>query len=385
MASKQRNEVLVGGFILLGLTLLVLLFFLKGTLGQILTPAGLIDVVFDDVRGLKAGDPVFFLGSKVGNVAKLGFERRVWGTELPVLFSGETTEVTRVRVVVQIDARVRAMVKSDSPVDIDKNLTGNISVLIRDGKAAGLQESGAVLRGNPGTELSSITDGLSRLFRKVDPIVEDVASLARSLSGSGKVDRVVDDVGKLTEGLRDRVQSLDGLIAEVRGLVAENRQDIRTISSNLAATTGRAQSVVEKLDPAADDLRRTLAQLEKTSGEAHSLLAENRPTLDAILEEIRSAVSNAANITADVRRRPWRLLHNPSADEIREQELYDSAWAYNLGAAGLERSLQTLIVSLGRDGDRAQPALKEAYQRVEESLRRHKEAEDSFWAKLQAR
>lgn len=390
MAAKQRNEILVGGFIFAALGLLVLLLFLMGTITRLITPVARIQVVFADIRGLKPSDPVSFLGSKVGQVTSVEFVRKPWDRELPALFRDDPGEITRVLITLEVDRKILPFLRNDSPVEIDKNLTGNLNVLIREGKGTPLAVEGAILRGSPGTDLATIADRIDAMLRKTEPVIDDLVGFTRKFTGSDDLDRAVKDVAllarELREGLGQIPDKLTDTLQEIQAILGENRGDIRTVATNLAASTAVAQKILERIDPAVGDLRAALAQVEKVGATVSKAVAENRPGIDAIIEETRSAVANAANLTADVRRRPWRLLYKPSKDETEGLDLYDAAWAYNLGAAALQRSLEVLSERMGSDpqGDRSPEAVQTACKQVEESLRRHREAEEAFWGRLKA-
>jgi len=154
------------------------------------------------------------------------------------------------------------------------------------------------------------------------------------------------------------------------------------MTANLAEGVELARKVLEKVEPAAGDLQAALSRLEEAAAGLGGMIAENRDGFSAIVEDARTAIANAANLTADIRRRPWRLLYRPSKSEEGSLDLYDAAWAYNLGAADLERSLDRLAAQLRKSPGDASGILRNAYLQVEESLRRHHEAEDAFWARL---
>ncbi len=300
MAKNKQNEVLVGAFIAGALGLFVLLLFLMGTLSALFKPVSEVRVVFSDIRGLKPGDPVMFLGSKVGSVK-----------------------------------------------------------------------------------------GVDLLLKRAEPAVDDLAALARKLAGSD-LEAAIADVVEIAHGVRDGVaplrEALGGAIEEARSMLAENRADLRRIATNFAESSELARRLLEKIEPAGEQVGAALARVEKAAATLSSAIEVNRPGIDAIVEEARQALANAANITADVRRRPWRLLYKPSEKESGELDLYDAAWAYNLGAAELGRSLDRLSGALapGPDGTHPPEMLQAAFRDVEESLRRHKDAEGAFWTRLKA-
>ena len=67
-------------------------------------------------------------------------------------------------------------------------------------------------------------------------------------------------------------------------------------------------------------------------------------------------------------------------------ELYDAAWAFNLGSMELNRSLRQLVARLNTSEETTpdDEHLDLVYQNVRESLRRQREAEELLWERLRA-
>jgi len=391
MAIERKNEILVGGFILAGLGLFILLLSLMGTLGRIFEPTRNLQMVFSDIRGLKTGDPVSFLGSKVGLVKEVEFSRRNWGQEYPEIFPGDTREMTRVVISAEIPRRVYKHLRTDTPVVIDKTLTGNLTVLIQEGEGEPLPEEDAILRGSPGVDLNSMTGRFDRMLETMEPAIQDIAALTSRLADSQNLEKALEEVAALTRELHKGIgpiqEMLQAALEQAHSILSENREDIRTVAANLAKGSELARRVLEKVEPASSKLDSALAQVEKAGSEVARTIKDNRPRIDGIIEDARSAIANASNLTADIRRRPWRLLYRPSESEAETLDIYDAAWAYNLGASDLERCLNSLAIQISSDpaGSRDPEKLRTAYLQVEESLRRHKKAEDAFWTCLQDR
>ena len=102
--------------------------------------------------------------------------------------------------------------------------------------------------------------------------------------------------------------------------------------------------------------------------------------------DLSRAASNSENLTAEIKRRPWRLLYQPSLEEMKALELYDAAWAYNEGSTELHRSVRELAAYLAVDPEspRQSELIESAIAHVKESLGRHREAEDLFWERLKS-
>ena len=168
-------------------------------------------------------------------------------------------------------------------------------------------------------------------------------------------------------------------------MVDENRPALQETVANLRDDTALLKGFLAQLDETPKKLDDGLLALRKVADEVGDVVGENRSDLDAILTDLRTTVGNSANLTSEVKRRPWRLLYKPTPEEMKALELYDAAWAYNLGAAELHRSARDLAEHLEHtngDGEERE-ALTLALERVRESLAKQKEAEELFWSRLQ--
>lgn len=377
MARRHRSEVLVGAFILAAVGLFVLLVFLMGSLEPLLGENAVVEADFSEINSLQAGDPVYVFGVKAGKVLSTR------------LLPRSDSERATVRVAMRLPVEFRRRLRRDSPVKIDKTLTGSISVWIREGEGPDLGD-GERLRGVPSADLSAVADRASELLGKAEGLVATISRLASEIEAQGSLSGSLADLRGLLKELRDEVGPLRVRVREIldetRATIEENRLDVRHTIANFRETSALAKTFAEKLEATPELLDRSLAEIEKAGAAVKDLLGENRSHIDAILEDLRKTSTNAANLTAEVKRRPWRLLYRPSAAEIRAMDLYDAAWAYNLGATELNRSVRDLadqMTRASREGLQLE-ALREAETQVRQSLRRYREAEETFWERLRA-
>ena len=316
------------------------------------------------------------------------FIRQRWNQALPDLFPEDRGERTRVVITLRVDGRVRPLLRVDSPVEIDKNLTGNLNVLVREGSGGPLPAGEFYLLGSPGVDLNTIAARINAMLKQAEPAVGDLASLASRLASSGDIGAALKDGAGLLRDLREGMgpiqERLQAALSQAGSILEENRADLRSAASDLAQGAALARRVLEKVEPAAGGLGGAVSELERAAAAIGDAVESGRPGIDAIIADAREAMANAANVTADIRRRPWRLLYRPSRGEEETLDLYDAAWAYNLEASQLERCLRELTSVVSRDGPPPAGAstLKDALVRVEESLRRHREAEEAFFRKL---
>lgn len=377
MQSKRRSEILVGGFLVFGLVLFVVLLFLMGSMDFIFTDHATVEADFEDVQSLQEGDPVYVFGMKVGRVISIE------------LLPATAEDPSLVRATFVVPTRFRERLRVDSKVKIDKTLTGTISVLIQEG-AGRLLPEGQVLRGQPTADFSVVTEKANQVLAEGEQLVSAIRSIVESIESEGTLTTAIQDLAGLVKDLRAEIvpirDRLRALLSEIQEIVDENRLDIRHSVANLKETTDRANAIAEKLQETPDLLNGSLAEIEKAGASVKDLLVENRSHIDTILQDLRHTATNSANLTAEVKRRPWRLLYRPSESEIQAMDLYDAAWAYNLGASELNRSVRDLAdqwTRLDREGQDVE-ILREAEEEVRQSLKRYREAEDVFWEKLRA-
>jgi len=377
MAQKKRNEILVGAFVAGGGVLFLLLLFLMGTLDRVFASWTIVDVEFGDVQGLQPGDHVLMFGNRVGKVSKIELEPK------------DAQKRAVVRVSLRIPERYRAYLRKDSLVRIDKQITGNNSVLIQESEGEPLPEGGR-LTGTPTGDLASGMQKANLLLEEGREVVATISRVVKDLETRGDVSRALGEARGLLENLNAKVLPLSDrlkqAIEELQGILSENRLDLRHMVANLRETSGAAKSFTEKITQTPEQLARSLSELEKAGSAVGALVRENRTNVDTILEDLRAAMTNASSLTSEIKRRPWRLLYRPTEEELKAMDLYDAAWAYNLGATELNRSIRDLTARVEADptGAARPEALEEARRQIAHSLRRHREAEDKFWEKLKA-
>jgi len=391
MRRSKKQEVLVGAFVLLSCALLVLLLSLMGGLDAILSDRVTVTAVFRDVQGLQVGDPVYVYGLKCGKVSAIE----------PVA-SGESEPVS-MRVEMDVGESERGLIRARTLVVIDKSLTGNISVMMKQPRdeAGGPLAEGERLAGSESSGFEAVTERATAVLDEARLALRSVREVVESVQEDGHLRQGLASVAGLTQDLRERLQTLgsslesslarvDDTVGSLRSLVEENRPAIRQTLANLEEDSALVRNFLARLDGAPEKLTASLAALESATTGVSDLLVENRAHIDALIEDLTVTSANAANLTSDVKRRPWRLLYRPSIEEQKALELYDAAWAYNLGATELHRSARDLAVHLetsartGADDGEHREALALALARVRESLERQKEAEELFWARLRA-
>ncbi len=336
----------------------------------------IVEAEFPDAEGLEAGDPVYVFGVRAGRVAS-------------VRIAPGPGDRASVRVAMLVPAECARVLRRDSPVKIRRNAAGRLAAWIKEGAGPPLQP-GERLRGTASADLDAVADRAGELIAKAEDLIEHISAMVGDIRKEGSLTGALSHLDALLKELRDEVGPLRlrvrEILDEARAILEENRLDVRHTVANFKETTALAKVFAERLEAAPEMVQRSLAEVEKAAAAVESVLAENRSHIDTILEDLRQASTNAAALSAEMKRRPWRLLYRPSVSEIRAMDLYDAAWAYNLGAAELHRAVRDLsdqLTRAARHGVELE-SIKEAETQVRQSLRRYREAEETFWEKLRS-
>lgn len=378
--NTKRGELGVGIFVTAALSLLLLFIFLLGGMEGLFSSTAIVEVDFTDVQNLQEGDPAFLFGQKAGKVA--------WIRRLPF----ESQKPAVVRVGVRLPAAAVAYLRANTVVKVDKNLTGNISVLLQEPAPLGppLAPGGRLQGEAPSSIADAIQEG-HQLVLDARHLISIASEVVEAVRENGDLPRLLSSVKELVNRLDGEVSTMSPKFQQVletmQGLVQENRLDLRHAVANLKETSGLAKTLAERISETPQALQGSLEELRNAGREVVSLIRDNRVQMDSIVDDLQRTMASASNLSAEVKRRPWRLLYRPTEEELHAAELFDAAWAYNLGATELNRSLRELSSQL--EGEASHPGasaeLEEAKRQVAQSLRRHREAEERFWAKLGAK
>ncbi len=393
---RAKNEVKAGIVIFIALVIVVIGVFLVGDLGTALRGARKIYVVFEDIGGLKNDDPVYACGVKVGRVKNIIF-----------ISKRGKDGVDYTRVLVEASVTDDVVIREGYSVTVDKTLTAITSIVIVPGSGKSVPASREQpLVGLPPTNISDVASKLSnqvielgqQLLEKVKVIGEQVNGILIGVSG------LVDDVRKIVgdEALRENLQvtferirqsteDLKETTASAKLLVEENREAVRAaiagirdsaqnLNATLTENKDKISSIFTKLDKTSDTLDATLTKLGEAGDKAAGLVGDNRENIQKIVESLKQTAMTAKTTVEMVKRQPWRLLYKPQPSELETTNLYDSAFAFNAGAAEVNEAAGDLMLLLSRKDVQVDAArVQQVVQRLDASLAKYEQAEKEFW------
>ena len=268
------------------------------------------DIVFKGpVRGLSQGGEVHFNGIKVGEVTRIGLDKR------------DPTLVI-----------ARAKVTSDVPIRVDsyatlepQGITGVNYVQITAGTPSKPLLRDTVPRGQV-PRIRSERDALSDLLagggNVVSRAVEALDRVNRVLSDENikRFNGTMSDIEAVTAELRERkaliadaqrtLQSADQAARQIRELAASGNTLVNTDGKRTMAKLGDAATQIEA---AAQDLRSMMGKLEGPTGDFAS---NGLPQLTAAIGSLQQATDNLDRVLSEVQQDPRGLVGKPPAREV---------------------------------------------------------------------
>jgi phospholipid/cholesterol/gamma-HCH transport system substrate-binding protein len=265
MGSK-REQVMVGFFVLVACALLVAtVFFLTGAFSG---SAKTYRAYFPFAGGLEPGATVRFAGGpKVGRVEKLQLDPKN-PSSIEITFSVKTG------LPVKTDSRVKIM--SISP------LGDNHLELLAGSEKAALAATGTVLPSEPYVDFNALT-------QKINDIAPQAQQLLTTLNG--RATELQETLARVNDLLNSSNRAnIAATLAETRGMISENRPQVKSAVQNLNSAT-------QKLQPLLDDLRKTSAQANEALGHVDSLIGENRQDIHQAILDLRRALVTVNDLT----------------------------------------------------------------------------------------
>ncbi|RZK67291.1 MAG: MCE family protein [Pedobacter sp.] len=272
--TDNRRKIVVGAFILIGLAIFILGVFTLGSQKKAFVKSFTVDVIFNDIQGLKTGNNVWFSGVKIGTIKKIQF----YGN-------------SQVQVLLNIEEEAHKYIHKDASASISSDgLIGNKIIVINGGTPKfPFVEDGDRLRVN--TTLS--TDDIMKTFQVNNKNLVDVTSdfkiLAKSLvEGKGTVGALLTDQ-QIAEDFKAIVINLRNTTASANKMATELDAFTKTLNTKggLADKLLTDTAVFAKLEA-------SVSELQKTANAA-ALMTENLNKASAKFNQSDNAVGILLN------------------------------------------------------------------------------------------
>jgi phospholipid/cholesterol/gamma-HCH transport system substrate-binding protein len=308
--ESKREQAMVGLFVVVATALLLAtLFSLSGTFtkGNVR-----FKTFFKFAGGLQPGSPVSYAGVKVGRVEELRIsEQRP--SEIEVEFTVQP------HVPVKTDSLARILSLSA--------LGENQLEVVPGTQDAPRAKAGAVLPSREPFGIAQLADKLEALGPETEKLLKQLNERVAELQVTiARVNDLINDQNRA---------NVSASIADVRGMLAENRPVVKKTLSNVDATAAKFPALVDDLKKtiadaktainnidsvigenrqdvrkSVEEMRRTLVAAESAASQMDRLLNYNAENIDEILENIRMTTENLKLFTDQIRQRPASLIRS---------------------------------------------------------------------------
>jgi phospholipid/cholesterol/gamma-HCH transport system substrate-binding protein len=267
--NAKNEQALVGLFVIVAAAVLI---------GTVVTISGAFGrsvktfhTYFGFAGGLEPGATVRYSGgTKAGRVEKLQIDPQN-PARLEVTFSVQS------ELPVKTDSKAKIM--SLSP------LGENHLEIVPGSASAALAKDGALLESEDYLDFNTLT-------KRINDIAPDAQQLLHTLNDRAVELKVtVDRVNDLLSA-QNRA-NLAAALANTRGMLEEDRPQIKSTLKNL-------NTVTERLQPLLDDFRKTTAEANQTLDHIDSLIGENRADVHAAVLELRKTLVNTTALTGSL-------------------------------------------------------------------------------------
>ena len=265
MAGK-REPVFVGLFVIVAAAVLIgMVFAITGAFGR---TAKSYHAYFPFAGGIEPGSTVRYAGGpKVGRVDKLNIDPHD-PARIDIAFSVQTD------LPVKTDSHVKIM--SMSP------LGDNHLEILPGGAQAALATPGSVLPADPYVDFNALTAQINNLAPQAQELLHSLN--ARAVDLKVTIERVNDVLNS------ENRANLSATLANTRGMLEENRPQIKSTIQNL-------NHVSQKIEPLIQDLHKTSEEANKALDHIDEVLGENRADVRAAVTALRKSLTTLTDIT----------------------------------------------------------------------------------------
>ena len=278
----QKDELKAGVVIVSCLAIMGLFIFNIGDI-KIFKSTYEAEIVFPVANGLMEDSSVMYAGVPVGKIDRI-----------VILTDAEVKAPDDPRVVFSISIDKSAVIKTDSVASIKTmGLMGDKYIEISPGtpSAPALPE-GQRLVGDAPFDLEQLLVSGKKIVEKVEAMIDNLADFLGDK--------------EMIASLKNTVSNFEGLAVDARGMIADNRGDIRSMIKNLALATDGLKG---KLDNA-------LGKLDSLLINTDGLVVENREDIRRIVTNFRAASADFAKFAMKIEAHPWMLLKK-SPEELK--------------------------------------------------------------------
>ncbi|OGR75660.1 MAG: hypothetical protein A2X32_03320 [Elusimicrobia bacterium GWC2_64_44] len=319
-----------------------------------------LKVLFTDVQGLRAGDPVQVMGLALGKVTGM--------------------EVVRFRdaagpgAAVEVTARIvyPEAFPADTAAAVDRTLTGNTVLSVTPGRSERGLAPGARLQGAAPVSMKELAGTAGSIARRIDDFVDVMAD--KEMSGAALA--AVVNLKETSELARSVMASLNRSVPATERAIVNSAKNLEEFSGTMAGGGGQLSESFANLSAASRSLAR--------AGEnADLVLEKSRDPLISAFSNADKTSANLKSLSRQVRWQPWLLLKKPGKAAEHDRAIYNAALDFNEGACTLNDSVKALAARAA-DGEKGgggvdQAKLEALVRQARENMEKSAALERRLW------
>jgi len=296
--NERKRALTVGLFVLIGLVILVAGILVLGTMQNKFSKNLVVTTHFNDVKGLKVGNNVWFSGVKVGIVTEITFQ-----------------SIDDVKVVMHIAEKASEFIRADVLAKLGSDgLIGNaiVSLVGGSGEAPPIADGG-VIQSTSGRDTDSMFATLQTNNENLVEITQNLAILSRQMvEGKGTVGALMTDQD-LALSLKKSVNVLGSVMEEVNRSTA----DLSALMHKLNGNQGLIHELTTDTIVFAN-LRTSAAQLQEVTQAAATLMESLNETSTRLNDKdnVVGLLTNDPQTASEIK----QILHNLNASSAKLDE-----------------------------------------------------------------
>lgn len=240
------NETKVGALTAVAITLLILSFnFLKGK--TLLKTGNYLYAVYSETKGIKISNPVYVKGFQVGAVADI-----------------ENADPNLESIIVSIKLTDQYNIPSNSVAVIRENPLGTPSIDIQLGNQKNyLQEGDTLLTAESRGMLSGIMDKVSPVTEQLEKTIKSLDEVLKNINTifdpktKNNLQSVIANVNKTTESLVASSASLQQMLNQQTGSIAQSMNNVNKFTKNLSDNNDKITQTLGNVATASANLAKT--------------------------------------------------------------------------------------------------------------------------------
>lgn len=306
------NETKVGALTAIAITLLILSFnFLKGK--TLLKTGNYIYAKYTDTKGIKISNPVYVKGFQVGAVADI-----------------ENADPNLESIIVSIKLTDTYNIPANSVAVINENPLGTPSIEIKLGdNKAYLQQGDTLLTAESKGILSGVMDKLGPVTQQLEKTIATLDTVLKNLNTvfdpqtKNNLQSVIANVNKTTESLVVSSASLQQMLNQQTGSIAQSMNNVNKFTKNLSENNDRINQSINNVTKATEnfskaDLVGSVDQLKTAIGNLNALVAKinsDEGSLGKLINDkalynnLNNTIRSANILVDDLRIHPKRYVN----------------------------------------------------------------------------